>query len=551
MPQCKNCINEFTVDDADLKFLDKISPRIGDQKFQMNEPTYCPDCRQIRRLSWRNERNLFKRKCDLCDKSTLSIYDDKADYTVYCLDCWWSDKWDAKDFGMEFDFDRSFFEQYEELQKKTPHMALLQSQNENSEYTNYVSHLKDCYLLFSSDFNQNCYYGVWVERSKDCVDNLMIDECELTYQSVFSQKIYNGIYVLNSSNCNDSSFLLDCKGCNNCFMSYNLRNKQYCILNKQYSKEEYFEKLGELNHSSQKELNAMKEQFFQFIKGAIYLNLRRNGRVIDSSGDFLTNVENCKECYELTDAKDCKYIQGGFELKDAQHSSYVQKELGYENCECVPMPFNSCFNMNSYSGSDMYYCDTCMNDNKNLFGCVGMKHQQNCIFNKEYSKEKYDEMIAKIIEHMKKTGEWGEFPPTKNSPFAYNDTNAQEYFPSTKEKVEKWRDPDPKEHKPQTYEISDDIKDVPDSITNELLACDHCGKNYKIIQQELEFYKKMNLPIPHDCFDCRHAERVKLKNPRHLNVRKCYRCAAEVETTYLAGEPEKVLCEKCYLEEVV
>jgi len=29
-----------------------------------------------------------------------------------------------------------------------------------------------------------------------------------------------------------------------------------------------------------------------------------------------------------------------------------------------------------------------------------------CILNKQYSKEEYEELVPKIIEHMQKTGEW-------------------------------------------------------------------------------------------------------------------------------------------------
>ncbi len=37
-------------------------------------------------------------------------------------------------------------------------------------------------------------------------------------------------------------------------------------------------------------------------------------------------------------------------------------------------------------------------------------------------------MHEKIIAHMKRTGEWGEFFPATRSLFAYNETVAQDYF---------------------------------------------------------------------------------------------------------------------------
>ena len=44
------------------------------------------------------------------------------------------------------------------------------------------------------------------------------------------------------------------------------------------------------------------------------------------------------------------------------------------------------------------------------------------IFEKSYSEEEYNELVPKIIEHMKGGGEWGEFFPISHSPFGYNET---------------------------------------------------------------------------------------------------------------------------------
>ena len=77
MPQsqiCKNCSTKFTITDEDLKFYDKVSPLIAEKVCPMPAPTFCPDCRQQRRLSFRNERNLYNRKCELCQKPAVTIY---------------------------------------------------------------------------------------------------------------------------------------------------------------------------------------------------------------------------------------------------------------------------------------------------------------------------------------------------------------------------------------------------------------------------------------------------------------------------------------------
>ncbi|MFH1838287.1 MAG: hypothetical protein ABH808_02210 [Candidatus Kuenenbacteria bacterium] len=189
---------------------------------------------------------------------------------------------------------------------------------------------------------------------------------------------------------------------------------------------------------------------------------------------------------------------------------------------------------------------------------------------------------------------YGEFFPSELSPFCYKETIAQEYFPLTKEQaIEKgysWKESEERNIIPdiKTNEIPDHIKDVKDDIVGKIIQCEHaelksdgtltancneqCSTAFKIIPQELEFYKKMNLPLPRLCPNCRHYQRIKQRNPLKLWHRKCqchgthsengiYKntiehfhgnqpCPNEFEITYSPDKPEIVYCEKCYLAEV-
>jgi hypothetical protein len=58
----------------------------------------------------------------------------------------------------------------------------------------------------------------------------------------------------------------------------------------------------------------------------------------------------------------------------------------------------------------------------------------------------------------------------------------------------------------------------------DVVICEVSGKPFRIIKQELEFYRKHNLPIPHRHPDVRHTDRMKLRNPRKLRDRKCNKC---------------------------
>jgi CxxC-x17-CxxC domain-containing protein len=96
--------------------------------------------------------------------------------------------------------------------------------------------------------------------------------------------------------------------------------------------------------------------------------------------------------------------------------------------------------------------------------------------------------------------------------------------------------------------VPDNIKDVSENITNEILGCEICGKNYKIVEEELKFYRRMNLPIQVKCHDCRHKTRFNMRNARHLYKRTCQKCGTEIETTYPPEDTKIVYCEKCYVQ---
>ena len=114
---CARCRQSFQVSEADLALYAKASPVIGGKTLAIPAPTLCPPCRQQRRFTWRNERSLYHRKCDLSGKMIISNYHPDEKIHAYEIHDWFSDKWDGRDFGRDFDFGRPFFAQFAELQK--------------------------------------------------------------------------------------------------------------------------------------------------------------------------------------------------------------------------------------------------------------------------------------------------------------------------------------------------------------------------------------------------------------------------------------------------
>lgn len=558
---CQNCKKDFTIESEDFNFYEKI---------KVPPPTWCPECRQLRRYAWRNERTLYRRNCDLCQKSTVTIYSPNKPLKVYCNECWWGGGWDPASFGQDFDFSRPFFEQFQELQLKAPRMALLNKNSINSEYTNHSSDNKNVYLSTSCFFGENISYSNFIFYSRDSMDcNFISEKGERLYECIDSRTCYECQYGILLKDCSSCFYCYDCRGCNNCFMSTNLRNQSYVFKNKKYSREEYLKKVQEYELSSFSVREGLLKEFLDMIRGEAIHRYVISERNINSSGSVLYDCKNVQFSFDiLSGSEDCKYLFGCIDdVKDSMDLYHVGNkiELCYESQGCARIS-NCKFCHLSYDNMDIEYCDTCQNS-QNLFGCVSVKKGEYMIFNKKYSKSEYLKLKEKIIEHMKKTGEYGEFFPPSIAPVYYNETQGNLYMPMSKEEVLAkgwhWEENIPGTFGKETIsseDIPDKIEDVPDSFIAEIFACVECSKNYNITRNELSFLRKEKIPLPRRCPNCRYKRRFDLRPPRKLWHRECMcendnhdhetQCQNEFETTYATGRLERVYCESCYNKEI-
>jgi hypothetical protein len=574
---CKNCRKEFAIEPDDFEFYKKID---------VPSPTFCPQCRMMRRFAWRNERTLFHNTCKATGKSIITGFHPDSGITVFDRDYWWSDKWDALSFGTEYDFSKPFFTQFRQLLEKVPMPSVFNARTTNTPYSNYTGEFKDGYMLSASWGGENVAYGARVSSVKDSMDLFAVVNCDLCYELVTSEKNHNTHFSQDSENCTDSWFLYGCKGCSNCFGCTNLRGKSYYIFNEPYPKEEYQKRIKEFDLGTHSSLQKAKQKFEELKRDAIrkYANIINCQNV---TGDHLSNVANSKECFDtFGGVKDCKYLINALDMNNCYDGYGVgaRCELQYEAFDSGIQGMKQCFVGTVYGGANIFYSLNC-HGCSNLFGCIGLRQKEYCIFNKQYSKEEFADLREKIVGHMahmpyvdSKGREYlyGEFFPIELSPFAYNETVAQEYFPRTAETAMLhgylWREAEKGNYAitNQANDLPDDIKDVIDEILKEIVACAGCGKAYRFIPQELQFLKRVNIPLPRYCFDCRHRKRFLQVNPPKLWHRTCmcgggvgdYKnitehfhasgpCHHEFETTYLPERTEIIYCEQCYNAEVV
>ncbi len=546
---CKQCKVSFSHSSEDQRFY---------QLFNVPAPQTCPQCRMHRRWLERNSKTLYYRKCDATGEQIISQYPSETPFPVYQTKAWWSDDWDAIDFGQDYDFTRPFFEQFMELQRKVPRVSLwIIPTLENSDFTNCTGYLKNCYLIMESDYDEDCYYSNLLKHCKNVCDSSICYECELCYECIDCVKCYNLKFSQDCKSVQDSWFMNNCHNCRDCIGCINQQHKQYMILNQQYSEAEYKKIKAGLRLDSRTGLALVQRQAQELFLTQPHKALQGESKE-NSLGDHLFNAKDAYYCFDCKDIQDSRYCaKVSLQVKSCMdYCSWGDKaELVYQCSSSGDNAYNIKFCTTCTTNiRDLEYCDLCT-QSQDLFGCVGLKKKQYCILNKQYSKEEYIVLKGLIIEHMKKNGEYGEFFPTANSPFCHNETLAQDFFPLTKDEALaqgfKWRDENPNNgYQGPSIVIPDTIAEIPEDITKQVLSCTECHKNYRLIAQEIKFYETLNIPAPAICFNCRHKRRITARNPFQIWERNCTNCQQLIPTTYNPERKEKVVCEECYMKAV-
>ncbi len=574
---CQNCKKDFAIESEDFSFYKKIG---------VPAPTWCPYCRFIRRMTFFNERSLYKRNCDNCNVPMISMYHSGTKIPSWCPKCFLSDVWDARDYAKDYDFSRNFFEQFKELKYSIPHRGLDHNERNGGgcENSNFCFGSKNVYLAFNTHKSENIKYSRYtLKESKNCLDCLIVRENDRGYELVQSTKNYNSTFLVESDQCIDSHFLYDCSNCVNCCLSGNIRNKSYVFRNNQLTKEEYQQAVAELKLETHSGQQKVKEEFKKMTQNAIhkYAHIKNS---VNAVGDFIENSKNVYNCYALLSAENAKHVFFGVNnLKDSQDLMFVGiSEECYEFAYGGRGASRVLFSFSCGGGNkNILYCDNCRGCS-DCFGCVSLNKKQYCILNKQYTKEEYFELIEKIKKHMTempyidKIGReyvFGECFPTEISPFAYNESVAFEEQPLSRNEVisagYRWKEPEAKFYASTMTvdQIADSVHDIGDSICSEVIECPNKGKTetqcasaFRILPDELTFYRQMNLPLPRYCPNCRYHQRLVWKNPFRFYKRECMcnslnhshlaKCSNIFETMYAPDRPEVIYCKECYQKEV-
>jgi hypothetical protein len=551
---CAHCQAAFEITDEDLAFYKTISPVIAGVRQDIPPPTLCPFCRLQRRLIFRNQIYVYQRPSSKTGKPIFSRFTADVPFPVVENDLWYGSDWDPLTFGRDYDGNATFFEQFEKLRNVVPHRSLSLHQAENADYCNNATGIKNCYLTFNTTDSEDCMYCEICVKAKDCVDCTYSPGCQLCYDCTLCESCYNLQSSESCENCTDSFFLSHCTSCKDCFGCINLSHKQFCAFNVQYTEADYRKFIARFQPESYKS----REETRAHCNKVWSTHPRPHASIHNSesvSGNHILDCKNVHQSFFMQDCEDCRYC---FWLYDGVRSSYdfsffgKNAELLYETVQCGINDVRVAFCVDCWDGnSDLFYSWMC-HGSKDSFGCVGLQKKRYCILNKQYTKEDYEALMPRIIEHMKKSGEWGELFPMRLSPTPYNHSSAQRYFPLDRQQVEHagctWYSRDTEDSK-QAIAASSLPDGLPANDDAIVVKSELSGKPFRITSQEIKRYRQFRAPLPRKAYDERMEDRIKLLGGIRLYERTCDKTGAPIMTTYPPGTSFPVWLRDAYIQE--
>ena len=543
---CTSCNEKFVIDEGDLLLYEKVGLKV---------PSKCFNCRTKQYFIFSIFGKFRKGVSDLSGESLITVLPNKLRFPIYKSHEWWGDEWNPMDYGQEYDSSRPFFDQLKELQEKVPRPHQIGQNNTNCDWCDDVWNCKNSYLSRSMDLCENLNYGYRCIKVKDSFDIVYSFNLQSSYSCLECHDSFNLYFSQNSRDCIDSYFLFDCRNCQQCFMSWNLRNKQYCIRNKQYSKEEYEKELKKIKMDSHKNLDILKTEFGNILKEEAIHRENQNLRCTASVGNYMTNCDkcinvfswefsqNCRNCLRGLRSKDCIDMSFSWNLELSGNNGVVDGGYALKHSACSIAKYSEYVDM----CKDVEYC----------FGCVGLKKNKYCILNKQYSKEEYEKLKTQIISDMKGREEYGEFFPYSFGTGPYNLSNGIIYFPETKKeevlrKGGYWSEEDLSQIDGiSTNDLPDSILDTGPEISTQALICPETNYRFNISEAEYVFHKHKGFALPRLHFDKRILDKMKkvaiIKNFPY----RCFYCHKDTNAYY---PPEwgyqKIACEECYKQNI-
>lgn len=416
-------------------------------------------------------------------------------------------------YGKSYDFWKNFFENFKTLFLTIPVSRVhdFRGDSENSSYADVISSSKNVYLSWNvTRGNENIFYSLWVkEDCKDVYNSVMVwDHAEIIYNSIWVIKSFQIFYSKFISSSSYIWFSSNLVWCQECIFCDNLENKSYHINNVAYSKEDYLKE--------KKKILEKREDFYKNFEKLpnIWKNLGSTGK---TNWVFLIqcdNAENSLYGYNLKNTRNTILSWYSYWEEDIYDSIFCGMKSNAYWILCSWLQAEYIYNSFWVSGwMHNFYCYACEWSCSYCIWCIGLKNKSYCILNKEYSREEWYELAAKIFSQMEAHNILWDFFPWEMNPFYFNDTLAyliDDSFSKTEvqNKWYMWRTDEIKIDIPKWSDVIE-VKELNNfetynehwewSINREILqkvVKDNAWNYYRILPSEYEFLIKYKLPLP-------------------------------------------------------
>jgi len=332
--------------------------------------------------------------------------------------------------------------------------------------------------------------------------------------------------------------------------SFSKKGKRYYFLNEPLTPIEYRSRISYLKENPEA-LQLFLQKYNKLKQDSIFC-ANKNIQSENVVGDRLFRCQKCEDSFDLEKCDEVNRATFGFDGVSSQDVDFFgPMQLCYEGFSIFGQ-YNCVSTILCHYSHDAFYSEYCISSH-HLFGCISLHHKEYAIFNKQYTKEEYLKLKAKIVDHMKKTGEWGEFFPVTSSPFPYNITVAQRYYPLSKEQIETkgWHYETAAEGEEEEYEgafevLPADTTSMDSSVVGKVFKCEKTGRPYQMIRQEYDYLHSRSMPLPRVHPDIRNERRMERRNPQALFQSSCGRCGKATQGSFDPAKKQNIYCPGCY-----
>jgi len=549
----EHCEGGFQITDEDIEFLKMLRAPV---------PLYCPTCRRIRRFVHMGVMRLFKRDCQAPGhtEQMISIFPKECPFPVHDYDYSISEAFDPFSFGVDYQAGQSALAQLFSLRKRFPLPSFINrdSSSINCEYSNGGRSSKNCYYTSGAFNSENVWYSGLINRSKEVMASRAVVGCDTVYETLGVECLYKTAFAYFSKDCSDSTLLFDCRNCTDCFGCVNLRSKSYCLFNEQKTKEEYEAFMAANTPLSHTALVGYTERFWDLVR-SLPANASRNTGSENVSGVL---IENSRSVFDVTDSKKAEHVRhadGALTHKDSMDVLFSGgSEMLYQTTNVGSSSSRVKFSISSKFTTDSEFVFNSRNI-ANCFMCFGLDGKSYCVLNKQYTPEEYWPLVDAIKTEMLGSGEYGEHPEMTFSAQAYNFSLAGLYYPLPDETIRKLggyiaEEPDTNVGSIETVEsadLPDTIAQTDDSILAKAIICEETGRPFRIIPEELAFYRKLGVPLPHVHPNVRLDRKYRFSPTGIRYYTLCAKCGKDIQSIFDPKDGYLLYCESCYQQEVI